>query len=457
MLGKLMPKTVPAASITGPAADDQKTSGLKRKLRGTALGATIVIGSFFFALGGWASVFPLSSAAVAPGVVSPDGSRKTIQHLEGGIIREILVRDGDRVEAGQALVVLEDVQAKASHDVTFGRYVMLSAMLARLHAVQGDAAGVSYPAWLMELQGEPEVDNALETQTTVFHTRRKAVESRKAILRKQIDQLSAEIEGLEAEIDAADERLDLISQEIADVNQLVSRGLERRPRLLALQRQRAEIRGERASDQSAIARAEQAIGQAELEIIDLDVNQQDRVAEEQMSVSAEIASLEEQLRAAEDILRRTVITAPVTGTVVGLQYKTSGGVIGPGEPIMDVVPADDELLVDARVSPLDIDNVQIGQPARIRLSGLSQRNTAPIEGTVRTVSADSLTDRNSGESYFSARVEVPASELELLGEGVELSPGMPAEVMIVTGERTALNYLLDPFVASLERSFTEND
>ncbi|MCB9947418.1 MAG: HlyD family type I secretion periplasmic adaptor subunit [Rhodospirillaceae bacterium] len=453
---------VTIASLPGPVADPPGRA-LWRVLKRPAVIGIVVVVLFFAGLVGWSAVAPLASAAIAPGLVSPDGSRKTVQHLEGGIIREILVEEGDVVSAGDPLVLLEDTQASASYQLLHTQYLTLAATRARLVAEQSGADIVTFPDWLQEMADntreadDPEsAAGILAAQQHLFQTRRDARDGRKGILRQRIAQLDEEIEGLHQQIASQERQIELIEQEIVGVAQLVAQGLERQPRLLALQRAQADIEGERAANTAAIARAGQAIGEAELQIIGIDTLTLDEVANQLTEVQSDFASVSERLRAAEDVLRRTVITAPVAGTVVQLHYRTRGGVIGPGQPILDIVPLDDDLLIDVRVSPMDIDVVEVGLTAQVHLSAFRQRNLPRVTGIVRYVSADVLVDQNTGESYFRARVEVDRSSLEALDNSIELSPGMPAEVMIMTGEQTALEYILQPFLETIRRSFRES-
>lgn len=448
--------SLPAPTGDAPARGAPE-QGLKAALRGPVLFGIAVVLVFFAGLGGWAAIAPLASAAIAPGVVSPDGSRRTVQHLEGGIIREILVEDGSRVEVGDPLLVLADVAARASFEQLQTQVDALAALQARLIAEQQGRDAVAFPDRLLDAAAaSEEVADILAAQSDLFETRRTAIEGRKNILRQRIAQLSEEITGLEAQIVSQERQLALIEEEIEGVAQLVDQGLERRPRLLALQRQEAEIEGAIAENRAAIARANQAIGEAELQILGLETDRLDEIATELTRVRTELLSLEERLMSSEDVLTRTVIAAPVSGTVVQLRYRTTGGVIGPGDAILDIVPLDEDLVIDARVSPVDIDAVAQGQDAQIHLLAYAQRNLPRIEGTVTTVSADALTDEQSGERYFRVKVEVDRDRLEALPADVTLAPGMPAEVLIMTGERTALQYILQPFLDSIRRSFRES-
>ncbi|MGH6912992.1 MAG: HlyD family type I secretion periplasmic adaptor subunit, partial [Geminicoccales bacterium] len=225
---------------------------------------------------------------------------------------------------------------------------------------------------------------------------------------------------------------------------------------LALQRARAEIEGNRAERRAHIARARQAIGETELQIIAQGTTQLDSINQELSRTQSELAEVEQRLAASRDVLERTLITAPIDGTVVALRFRTRGGVVRPGEPVLDIVPADEELLVDARVAPADIDAVRVGLPARVVLPAFNQRTMPRIEGRVRQVSADAIDDAESGQRFFLARIEIDRAQLAALEPTIELTPGMPAEVYITTGERTVLDYLLAPIRDSLRRAFRES-
>jgi HlyD family secretion protein len=431
-------------------------SSLMYELRRPVRAGVLVIGLFFGGIGWWAASAPLAGAAIAPGVVSPDGSRRVVQHLEGGIIREILVRDGTRVRAGDPLIVLEDIQARAGFDALQARFHTLAATQARLLAEQSAAAGVRFPASLIEATTQdPTALEAMVAQRALFDTRAKALEDRKDILRRRMEQLREEIAGLEAQIGADSRQILLIDEEIQGVEQLYRKGLERKSRLLALQRARTDIEGTRAERQARIAQARQAIGETELQIIAQDTAQLEATNEEASRIQVELAEVEQRLAASRDVLERTLISAPLDGTVVGLRFRTAGGVVRPGEPVLEIVPQNEELLIDARVSPMDIDVVRAGLPARVVLPAFQQRNLPQIEGRVRQVSADAIADPQTGQRFFEVRVQIDRGQLAALGPALELTPGMPAEVYITTGERTALDYLLGPFFDSLRRAWRE--
>jgi HlyD family secretion protein len=448
------------AAVLGPAPAAAPAGGptpLLGDLRRSIVAGALVIG---LGLGGfclWAAAAPLAGAAIAPGVISHDGSRRTVQHLEGGIIQRILVEDGSVVQAGDPLIVLEDVQARAGHDVLRARFHTLAAAQARLLAEQAGAAEIRFPDWLIEATGEDATAlEAMVAQRQLFGTRAQGLADRRGILTRRIAQLREEIAGLEAQIVTDGRQIALIADEIAGLDQLYRKGLAPKTRLLALQREQSDIEGDRAERRARIARAHQAIGETELQIIAQGTALLDEANEELSQVQAELAEVEQRLAASRDVLARTLIKAPSAGTVVELRFHTPGGVIRPGEPILDIVPDDEELLVDARVSPLDIDIVAAGLPAQIVLPAFKLRHLPRIEGRVRQVSADAIVDPHSGERYFEARIEVDPAQLAALEPAIELTPGMPAEVYITIAERTMLDYLLQPLYDSLRRAFRES-
>jgi len=298
------------------------------------------------------------------------------------------------------------------------------------------------------------VADIVKGEQNAIAARRATLKGQTSILNQQIAQFRAEITGLEGQVASADRRSELIEEEIKDVASLVDQGLARKARLLALERRKADIEGQRARYTAGIARAEQSIGEARLRINELHTVMRDRVVAELQEVQSEILDITERVRSAEDVMDRIEIKAPITGTVVNLQVHTASGVIAPGELLMEIVPRDDDLIIEARVSPDDIDVVRPGLRARVRFTAFNQRNTRTVEGEVLDVSADSLIDERTGYAYFLTRVKVTGDIDEALMGG-QLYPGMQAQVMIVTGESTFLDYLLRPMERSFERAFRE--
>jgi HlyD family type I secretion membrane fusion protein len=423
-------------------------------VRGAIISGSVIILVFFGGFGVWAALAPLTSAAIAPGSVSVDNNRKTIQHLEGGIIGAILVRDGEVVRRDQVLIRLDATRPLATLDMLKGRRLAGSALEARLIAERDGRAEVQFPNNLVAQASETKMTETLDGQINIFRARRKAIASQVKIQELQISQILEEIGGLKGQIRAENLQQKLIRSEIADVRMLVGKGLARKPRLLVLQRRLAEVEGSRSRNQASIARAKQRIGEARIRITEIRTNLLNEVLVELRNVRAELFDLSERIRAAEDVLGRTDIRAPLAGTVVGLQVHTRGGVIAPGAALMDIVPSDEKLVIEANVDPIDIDVVHRGLEAQVRITAFSMRNAKPLKGRVMSVSADRLIDERTGQAYYRARIELTENPAKAF-EGATLYPGMPAEVMIVTGARTALGYIFNPISSSFNRAFRE--
>ena len=398
-------------------------------LRLPIVAGILIIALFFGALGGWAALAPLQSAAIAPGEVTIDSNRKTVQHLEGGIVSEILVRDGDEVTTDQVLIRLETVQSGAELELLRGRYMVASAVEARLIAERDGMKEVNFPDWLLDQLEEPKVIESVSGQINIFNSRRESFIHQTKILGRRIAQFGEEITGLKGEIEAENIQLELIAEEIKDVRRLVDRGLAR---LLALERETAALEGRRSQNQSRIARARQSISEAELHISELRTSFTNEVVEQLSATQSEMFDLAEQIRASQDKLVRTEVRAPIAGTVVSLHVHTTGGVVGPGAPLLDIVPKDDPLVIEAQVDPGDIDVVHVGLAAQVRISAFSQRDVTPIPGTVTYVSADRFTDERTGVGYYIARVRLAEEDIAAALSDAELQPGMQAEVMITT-------------------------
>lgn len=432
---------------------DRETMG--RAIRGPRRAGQSVIVVFIGGFFVWGVTAPISGGAVAPGIISPDGSRRTVQHLEGGIIAAIRVRDGDRVAVGDPLLLIESLQARTVFNALLDQHRTLLAMRARLESEQADSATLVVPEALGQTEGGMDLQLILNGQKALFATRRAAHESRKEVLRLRIEQSEEQIRGTQAQVDSATQQLQLLAEELTGKESLLRQGLVPRPEVLRLQRLHAELLGRRGEHIGAIARARQVIGEAEMQILGIDAERLDKIAEQLDKVRAELAGVTERLQSSRDILARTVIGAPISGTVVNLRFRTVEGVIRAGDSILDIVPDEERLLIDARVTPVDIDVVQSGMPVEVRLTAYSSRGLPRIRGVVHTVSADRLLDDAASQPYYLARVEVDRSELARLGPGVALVPGMPAEVLIVRRERTMMGYLLEPLRDAFRRAFRE--
>ena len=413
----------------------------------------MLIVAFLVVFGGWGYFVPLDGGAVAPGVINPDSGKKTIQHLEGGIIADLPIREGQVVKMGQPLVVLESTQARAAHEALVQQRLSLLARKARLDAEKANQNRIDLPPELRV--ADPQVRSIVEAQQEVFDTRRTTHASRRDILGQRIEQLVQQIKGYEAQVESTSRQLGFVTEELTAKEYLVNRGLLPKPDALRLKRTDAEISGKRGEYESEIARARQQIGESRMQILGVDAERADQIAADAEKVRGELTDVNEKLQGSADVVKRTVVVAPVNGTVVDVKFKTIGGVVQRGEPIMSIVPAGDELIIEARLTPLDAKAVHSGLEAKVHLSAYSSRIVPKIPGTVRTVSADRLMDDATHQPYYLARVAVDRDTLYKLAPSVDLIPGMPVEVLVVTERRTMMEYLAKPFREALWRSFRE--
>lgn len=421
----------------------------KRPRRNGILAVILLVGVF----GGWSVLAPLAGAAIAPGVVSPDGSRKTVEHLEGGIIRYIHVREGDQVIAGEVLFTLEDIQAKARYREVRERYLHLRATEARLNAERGGEGRIFFP---LELNGAPnnEASQAMSGQRALFVSRRKTLERRIDILNQRTRQLQEQNIGLASVVAGKIRQSELILEEAGSVEILFNQGLVKYPRVLALRRAEAQIGTEIAINQARISENLQRMGETEIQLLTLQEQYLERANTELVDVQRQLAEIQGELPSRADILARTVVRAPIAGQVMNVRVTTETEVIHPGETLLEIVPQGKALIIDAKIRPTDIERVHPGMEARIILSAYRQRSLPLIHGILLSVSADRLVEDRTGEPYYLAKVEINLSDLNA-AEDVELVPGMPAEVMLLDGEKTLMNYLLDPLLRSFDRSFRE--
>lgn len=417
----------------------------------------LVVFAVFGGLGTWAAVAPLSSAALAPGVITVENYRKTVQHLEGGIIKTIRVRDGDSVEKDQVLATLDDTQPRAQLEVLRGQYYIAAAREARLIAQRDGLNEVRYPPNLLVHADDPRVDDAIRIQNHTFTVRKTAHDGEISLYRRQIEQLRAKLKGLQAQITSRDRLVKSFRHELEDFEALLKEGYTERQKVRELERNLAQSEGQRGELASELAATELQISETELKILQLEKELQREVAKELGEVQAALFELREKIQSLESTVARTVVKAPEPGMVLGLSVHTLGGVIQPGGKILDIVPQDERLVVEARLSPQDIDRIQLGQMAEVRFTAFKSRDTPKIEGKLMVVSADRLVDEQTQTSYYLARVEItPEGLQDLARQKLDLVPGMPAEVLINTGERTLFEYLTDPFVNTVTRSFIED-
>jgi HlyD family type I secretion membrane fusion protein len=413
---------------------------------------------FFGIFGLWAAFAPLNSAVIAQGKVILSNNRKTIQHLEGGIVDSILVREGQLVNKGDIIIKLDETAAKARFELVRKQFVTLQVAEARLIAERDDLKEITFPEELLkQKESDSVVRESLDSQTRLFKTRRDNVEGKISVLNQKIAQFREDIAGLRSQTVSANRQIQLLNQEIGAVRTLVNSGNAPKSRLLGLQRQQADISGTLGEYRSRISRSEQSIAEARIEIINTRNSFLNQVMDELKETQTNLSDTEERVRASEDMFTRINILAPMSGRVTGLKVFTLGGVIKPGETIMEIVPTDDTLVVQARVAPQDIDLVHEGLMATVHLTAYKARFVHPVDAKVVDVSADRFDDPAHNVSYYEARVEVDVSQMAELrkSENVQLYPGMPADVFVVTGTRTLLDYLLDPIYHSFNKSFRE--
>lgn len=444
-----MPPGLPVPVSAGDTTSTEFMSARNIVRRG---GLVVLV--FVFGFLGWAAFAPLDSAMMAPGTIVVESYRKTIQHLEGGIVLDILVTEGQAVRPGQALIRLDTTQAQATLDMLQGQADAFAAQEARLLAQKSNAPNVTFPADLLARGSDPKVSDAIRAELAAFVNSRETTSKQIDILNSRMEANNRSIDGLRAQLTGLDKQIALIAKEREMIKILVDRGIEALPRQLALDRAAADLGGQRGQVVQKMAEVQVSNGETQLQIVNLKNTTLSDVIKELRDVQNKRFDLIDRLKAARDVLFRQVITTPVEGRVVNLAVHTRGAVIRPGEAIMEVVPQKDQLEVEARVRPEDVDNVHIGMTARITLAGNQARRLPSITGTVTTVSADRLVDQQSGTAYFNARVAVDRRALDEYPE-VRLMPGMPVEVAIETGERTMLDYFFAPIEATFRRGMRE--
>lgn len=442
-----MPKTLKNSSVD-KSIDLQGLSSMEGPRKIGLYIFFLIFGLFGF----WSAFAPLDGAAFAPGTVTVKSYNKVVQHLEGGIVAEILVQDGDIVEAGQPLLELDDTQARTSLEIINSQYVALRMREARLISERDGASEVDYPTALA--MSTANAAQEMGAQNQLFEARRDSNKGRMQILEQRVNQLQNQVRGMEALQTTKESLARSFSEELEDTQKLLDQGFSEKTRLREAERSFASFSGEAAELTANIAATRVQIGETELQILQLKSDFHSEVVSELSEVQTSLKDASERRTALQDVLSRTTITAPDAGVVNGMQVHTVGGVISAGSPIAEIVPGNDELVIQASVSPVDIDRVSEGQEARIRFSTFGSR--APtFFGTLISLSADALADESTGASFYLARIELNADSREELGNLV-LLPGMPAEVFINTGSRTFLQYLLKPLSNTVARSFNED-
>lgn len=432
--------------------DDREVSrSIRRHLMVGVIASLAMVGG----AGAWASVTDLAGAVVAPGHFVVDSYVKKVQHPTGGVVGEILVGEGDEVRAGDVLMRLDSTQTRANLAIVTKRLNELAARLARLEAERDDLDDIAFPDWLLANNRDPEVAAAIHSESRLFQSRRDAREGQKAQLNQRIAQFEHEIAGLKAQEVAYGEGIEVLNTEISALNRLREQGIVSDQRLNGLKTQAATFGGERGEKIAFQAQSAGRITETRLQILQIDQDLRTEVGRELREVQAQIGEYVERKVAAEDDLKRIDIVAPQSGIVHQLAVHTVGGVISPGDPIMLIVPEGDDLALEVQIAPKDVDQIQIGHTALLRMTAFNLRTTPELNGFVSRIAADLTTDERSGQSYYLVRVAIPQAEKKKL-KSLTLVPGMPAELMIKTADRTALSYLVKPLSDQIFRAFRED-
>ncbi|NNF79346.1 MAG: HlyD family type I secretion periplasmic adaptor subunit [Rhizobiales bacterium] len=449
---RIPPPADKATVLTDPERKKRmSTTGSLRKFQVFGLVVLLLLTG---GMGGWAAYASIAGAVVASAQVVVESNSKKVQHLEGGIVSHINVRNGDLVKAGDVILRLDDTETRAGLGIINAQLNELLARLARLEAERDLADGLIFSEDLLEQKSDPKIARIMSGQEKLFSSRREAKASKKSQLSQRVEQLEEEIRGLEAQRVSKEEQARLIKLELADLNKLLEKKLVPVSRVLALQREAARLEGERGQLIADAARAKGRIGETKLAILQVDQDARTEVLTELRQGQAKVSELLERRLAARSRLKRVELTAPRGGYVHDLQVHTVGGVISAGEQVMMIVPEKDSLLVRAKVNPQDIDNIKIGQETVVRFPSFNARVTPELRATVEGVSADLTSENPQEPPYYAVRVRLNEGEIAKLGDQ-RLKPGMPAEAFIQTPERTVLSYLLRPFTDQIMRAFSE--
>lgn len=428
---------------------------VRTSLLGPSLVALLVAGAGIGGFLGWAATAPLAGAVIAAGNMAASGENQIVQHLEGGIVKEIHVHEGDLVAAGQPLLSLDPTVVEGNLSRLRTTLATLRADEARVLAEQRGHDAITFPPELLAADLDPSVKDVVETRTTEFADRLSRYRNEIRILEERLAGLDQEIAGAEAQRVATQKQIGFIAAELRDVDWLFKQGLARQDRLFALRRSEADLEGRAGALLSTIGKARQSIAEIRQQMEKLGHERRTEAVARLADVRGRTADTREQIRAAEAVLSRIIVRAPTDGTVVKLNVNTVGGVVSPGAQVLELLPAGVDLVVDARLQLADIDAVKVGQPANVRLAALNQRTTPVVHAQVTFVSADKLVDRNNQQAYYRVRLTFDTKQLGL-HERALLAPGMPAEAFITTEERTMLRYLFRAIEDSLSRAFRES-
>ncbi len=434
-----------------PRLGEIATTDARQAIR---IGLIIIVLGFVIG-GGWMALAPIAGAVIAQGAVKVDMNRKTVQHQEGGIIKEILVRDGDRVQQGQTLLVLGDVRVDAAYESLRTQRDSEQARHARLMADRSLATQIAFPPELeTRAENDAKVAEVLQREEALFIARRQTLLEQKRLIEQQVVESGQEAQALQRQIGASSRALGLQRDEVEANRRLMAQGFVGAMRVKTVDRAAADYEARIGENQAELAKARQRTSELALRAKTLENQFMQAAADELKESSNKLFDLEERLRPSKDAAERQRITAPIAGEVVDLKVSSIGAVIGPRDALLDIVPKDGKLIMEGRIRPEDINFVNVGSAADVRLTAFKSRLTPVVEGKVVYVAADRLVDRASGTPYYTMHVDVAPEALQGAGN-LRLQAGMPVEVFIKTSERTALQYLLDPVIAFVGRSLRE--
>lgn len=417
--------------------------------------SSILLFGFLGVLGLWAAFVPLSSAVVANGVIAVEGKRKKVQHLEGGIVERVDVRDGDTVKAGQVLAVLNQTETSAALGVLSSEQDAVMALEARLQAETADASSVAFPPDLLARKDMSSAKAAMEGQSALFAQRHQSLDSQISVLKSRKAQYLELVSGLQAQLLAVEGQTSLIGQETAATEKLFEQGLSTLPKVLALKRAAKSLAGQRGELAATIAQNKLKASEIDMQILELKNERLDKITTEMRETQRRRFELADRLKAAKALVGRMTITAPSAGVVVASTIHAPGQVVRGGDTVMEIVPQDDRLIVEAQLKPDDADNVRAGIAANVRLIHFKDGFQPVVQGKVISVSADRLVDARTGVAYYQAEIEVDRAAIAAVLGDEKLQPGLPAEVMIGLGSHTALEYLLAPLNRRLQRAMRE--
>ncbi|PVM87121.1 HlyD family type I secretion periplasmic adaptor subunit [Caulobacter endophyticus] len=417
----------------------------------------LIAGAFFVAFLGWAALTPLDAGSYAHGLIAVAGNRQAVQVRDGGIVTRLAVQEGENVKKGQVLLELSASEVRSVERGLTAEVYALWAQRARLQAERDGAPSLSPPAEFAAIASEdrPLAEEALELQRRHFAARRAALSTQRGVLVQRSRQLAEQTSGAERQLDANRRQQDLVSKELRGVKALADEGYAPQTRVLALERNAASLAGEDGAYRAQIARSREAIGESRLQLLSLERERMEEIADQMREVQVKLDELQPKLSAAREQLSRAIVRAPTSGKVVGLKVFTVGGVAAPNQTLMEIVPQNRRLVIQAKVSPADVDDLSVGQRTQVRFSTIHDKKLPLVDGRLETISADSLTDEKTGAQYFSAEIAVPEAELDKIravrGAQTRLQAGMPVEVLVPLRKRSALAYLIDPITQTFWR------